>query len=350
MACHIPAQAQGAGIAYVSNQQGGVSVIDIASMTVTSTLDIAAHGPRGIGLTDDGGKLVTANMSDENISVIDTASGKVLRQVTIGRNPEFVRVRGQTAYVTYEPRSAGSASPAATPAAPAAARAAKPDDDDDLPGHIAIIDLATGRQILDIVGKPQTEGVEFSPDGSQLIVTNESDNSLSVLDGATGRLVRTVSVAAYGERPRGVKHSPDGHTYVVTMELSGKLLVLDEKLELVRQIATGKSPYGVAFDRAGGRVFVAANKDKTLQVFDARTWEKIKDIPTAERCWHFSFTPDDRQILLACGKSNEVLVIDAQRLEVTRHIAGLNLPWGIVTFPRSMGSIDSPFQPLSVQH
>jgi hypothetical protein len=28
---------------------------------------------------------------------------------------------------------------------------------------------------------------------------------------------------------------------------------------------------------------------------------------------------------------------------------GLNMPWGIVTFPRSMGSIDSPAQTLSVQ-
>jgi YVTN family beta-propeller protein len=344
----VLAAGPGAGLAYVSNQQGGVSVIDLATLSVTATFDIAAHGPRGIGLTDDGARLVTANMGDENITVLDTATGKVLRQVVIGRNPEFVRVRGQTAYVTYEPRNPGPAAAAAAPgtAAPAAAPA-KPDkagkagdDDDDLPGHIAIVDLASGRQLLDIVGKPQTEGVEFSPDGSQLVVSNESDNSLSVLDSATGRLIRTVSVAAHGERPRGIKRSPDGRSYVVTLELSGKLLVLDDKLEVLREVATGKTPYGVAFDRSGGRVFVAANKDKLLQVFDTKTWEKIRDIPTAERCWHFSFTPDDRQILLACGKSNEVLVIDAQRLEVTQHIGGLHMPWGIVTYPRSLGSID----------
>jgi YVTN family beta-propeller protein len=332
LACHGAALAQGAGVAYVSNQQGGVSVIDLATLAVTANLDIAAHGPRGIGLSDDGKRLVTANMGNENISVIDTASGKVVRQVTIGRNPEFVRVRGQLAYITYEPRSAGGPAGAAAPA--------KPDDDDDAPGHIAIVDLASGQAIRDIVGKPQTEGVEFSRDGSQLIVTNESDNSLSVLDAASGKLLRTVALAAYGDRPRGVKRSPDGRTYVVTLELSGKLLVLNEQLELVRQLPTARTPYGVAFDRAGSRVFVAANKDKLLQVFDTATWEKIKDVPIGDRCWHFSFTPDDRRILVACGKSNEVVVIDARSLEVTGHIAGLNMPWGIVTFPRSMGSID----------
>jgi len=332
-----PAGAQDAGLAYVSNQQGGVTVIDLASMGVRATFDVGAHGPRGIGLSDDGSRLVTANMGDGNVSIIDTASGKLLHQVAIGRNPEFVRVRGQTAFVTYEPT--GGAPPAAG-AAPPAASAAAHGDDDDVPGHIAIIDIASGRQVLDIVGKPQTEGVEFSADGSQLIVTNESDNSLSVLDSATGHLLRTVSVADYGSRPRGIKRSPDGRQFVVTLELSGKLLVLDEQLKVVRQIATARTPYGVAYDRAGARVFVAANKDRLLQVFDTATWDKIKEIPTGERCWHFSFTPDDRQILLACGKSNEVLVIDAQRLEVTRHIAGLSMPWGIVTYPRSKGSID----------
>jgi len=330
--CHLAANAEGAGVAYVSNQQGGVSVIDLSTMAVKGTIDISAHGPRGIGLSDDGSRLVTANMGDGNVSIIDTASGKVERQVAIGRNPEFVRVLGQLAYITYEPRSGGGAPPPA---------GAAPDNDDDaVPGHIAIVDLASGKTLRDIVGKPQTEGVEFSGDGSQLIVTNESDNSLSVLDNATGKLVRTVPVAAYGQRPRGIKRSPDGHTYVVTLELSGKLLVLNEQLDLVRQVPTAKTPYGVAFDRSGSRVFVAANKDKLLQVFDTATWTKVKDIPTADRCWHFSFTPDDRQILLACGKSDAVLVIDAGTLAVTGRIAGLNMPWGIVTFPRSMGSID----------
>ena len=158
-------------------------------------------------------------MGDGNISIIDTASGKVARQVSIGRNPEFVRVRGHIAYITYEPRSGGGTVPAG-PAAPA-----QPADDDDLPGHIAIVDLATGQTLRDIVGKPQTEGIEFSRDGSQLIVTNESDNSLSVIDTASGTLVRTVSLAAYGDRPRGIKRSPDSSSVTTNVRPSGERLM-----------------------------------------------------------------------------------------------------------------------------
>jgi YVTN family beta-propeller protein len=120
------------------------------------------------------------------------------------------------------------------------------------------------------------------------------------------------------------------------------MLVLNEKLEVIKEISTGKTPYGVSFDRDGKRIFVAANKEKSLQVFDAVTFEKIKDISTGDRCWHFSFTPDDQQILLACGKSNEIVVIDANKLEVIKRIPDQEMPWGIVTFPKSMGSLDRP--------
>ena len=77
-------------------------------------------------------------------------------------------------------------------------------------------------------------------------------------------------------------------------------------------------------------------------MYDAKTLDKIKDIPTGDRCWHFTFTPDDQNILLACVKSKEVVVIDTQKLEVTKHITDKQMPWGIVTYPKSMGSLDKP--------
>ena len=332
----IAADAPARGVAYVSNQQGAVSVLNLDTLEVGATLDVAAKGPRGIGITADGKWLVTANMNDANISVIDTASGALLRHVPIGKNPEFVRVLGQHAFVTFEPQS----HPPGAGGKPEVKDAKGGEDEDKTPGHIAVVDLADGKLLLDIVGKPETEGVEIAAGGTQLLVTNESDNSISVLDLATGRMLRNVPVGQYGNRPRGIKVSPDGHTIVTTLELAGKLLVFDEQFTLVKEVPTGKTPYGVAFDRAGKRLFVASNKDKLLQVFDTATWEKIKDIPTGDRCWHFSFTPDDRQVLVACGKSNEVVVVDAQTLEVSKRIGNLAAPWGIVTYPKSMGSID----------
>jgi len=97
----------------------------------------------------------------------------------------------------------------------------------------------------------------------------------------------------------------------------------------------------VSFDREGKRLFVATSKAKILEVYDTSNFEKIKEIPTGRRCWHFSFSPDDKDILLACGKSDEVLVIDTEKLEVTKHIPNKEIPWGVVAYPKSMGSLDN---------
>ena len=324
-----------AGKAYVTNQDGGVMVIDLATMETTSNIDIQATGPRGIGITADGKWLVTANKDGNNISIVDTATGALVKQVAIGKNPEFLRVRGYMAYVTYEP------SPTTGGAQQSSETAAKNDDDDKLPGHIAIVDLKKGKVIKDIVGKPETEGLEFSNDGKKLVVTNESDDSITVHDLKTGKLLKNVSIGDFGKRPRGIKVAPDGKSYISTLEFSDKLLILDSKFKPIKTIDTGKSPYGVSYDRAGKRIFIASSKEKALQVYDANTFEKIKDIHTGDRCWHFSFTPDDKNILLACGKSSEIVVIDADTLEVTKRIEDKQLPWGVVTYPKSMGSLDT---------
>ena len=324
------------GVAYVSNQDGGVTVIDLDTMEAKGSVDIGAKGPRGIGVTTDGKWLVTANKDSGNISVVDTSGATPAKFVTIGKNPEFVRVMGDMAYVTYEP-SAKSGPPPKP-----GTKEASDDNKEKIPGRIAIVDIKQGKVIQEIIGKPETEGVEFSQDGKEMFVTNESDNSITVYDLKSGNLLKSIPVGKYGERPRGIKTSLDGKTIVTTLEFSDKMLVLNDKFEVVKEVATGKTPYGISFDRKGERIFVAANKEKTLQVFDAKTFEKIKDIPTGERCWHFSFTPDDQQILLACGRSNEIVVIDVNKLEVTKRISDKDMPWGIVTYPKSMGSLDKP--------
>lgn len=326
------------GVAYVSNQEGGVIVIDLETMETKGSVDVGAKGPRGIGVTADGKWLVTANKDDGNISVVDTTGTSGPKFVIIGKNPEFVRVMGDRAYVTYEPSAISGPPPKL------GAEVAKGSDDKEekIPGRIAIVDLKNGKVISEIIGKPETEGVEFSKDGKQMFVTNESDNSITVHDMNSGKLLKSIPVGKYGERPRGIKSSPDGKTIVTTLEHADKMLVLNDKFEVIKEVSTGKTPYGVSFNRAGNRIFVATNKEKALQVFDSKTFEKIKDIPTGDRCWHFSFTPDDQQILVACGKSNEIIVIDANKLEVTKRISDKDMPWGIVTYPKSMGSLDRP--------
>jgi len=322
--------------AYVTSQDAGVSVIDLATMEVVKTFDIKATSPRGLGVTADGKKLVVATRENESISVIDIATGEVLKQIVVGKNPEFVRIQGDFAYVSSEPSSKGG-----PPPKPGSEPEEDDDDEEKIPAKIAVVDLIKGEKIREITGGPETEGIEFSKDGTQLVITNEADNTVTVHNIASGELVKTIHTHEYGDRPRGIKASPDGSTFLATLEYGNKFMVLDKDFNFVKTVDTAETPYGISYDAKGERIFVATNKAKLLQVFDAKSFEKIKDIPTGNRCWHFSFTPDDKQILLACGKSDAIFVIDADKLEVTKQIVVKDMPWGLVTYPKAMGSLDA---------
>lgn len=325
--------------AYVTSQKGGITVIDIASKEVISEINIESSGPRGIGISSDGKYLITANKGDANLSIIDRSSEEVVHQVEVGKNPEFIRVFNDLVFVSTEPASTGK------PPAEKKEMEAKDDDDDDdddrTPAQIAVVDIKQAKKLREIQGGPETEGIEFNLEEDKIIVTNEADNTITVHDLTSGDLLKTIDVEPYGDRPRGIKMSPKGDMYVSTLEHSDNFIVLDKDFNHQQTIETGKNPYGVSFDMTGDRLFVASSKAKLLEVFDANDFSKIKDIPLdGKRCWHFTFTPDNSELLMACGRSDELVVVDIKSLEVTGRIPVQGIPWGVVTYPKSIGSLD----------
>jgi YVTN family beta-propeller protein len=330
----LAAPALARDVAYVTSQGDGVAVVDAADLTVARTVDLGDSGPRGLALTPDGKYLLTANQKTADLAVIDTASLKVVRRVPIGKNPEFLRILpgGGKAFVTYEPGSKGGPP-------------GKGGDDDDegpkIPAEVAVIDLSTWKVVHSIVGAPETEGIEFSADQKTLAITNEGDDTVTVYDVGSYKLLKTVDLHGHGHRPRGIKLSPDGAHYVVTMEDSNNFVVLDRDFNFVKSVPTATGPYGVAFDKAGKRIVVAAARAARLQVFDAASYEPLADVAVGKRCWHFTFTPDESRLVLACGRSNDLEVVDATSYKLTKTVPGFKLPWGIVTYPKAYGSLET---------
>jgi YVTN family beta-propeller protein len=329
---HAPAAAAG-DVAYVSNQGDGVTVLDTRTLKPVARI-VVGPGPRGLGITPDGRWLLTANKETADVSVVDTASLAEVKRIPVGANVEFMRISpdGSRAFVTYEPSSRGK---------PSAAKAGE-SDEAAVPAEVAVIDLRNWTVVGRMKAALETEGVEFSPDRLSMIVANEGENTIAVYELATLRKVKTIDVSPFGDRPRGVKLSPDGKSYVVTLENSNNFLLMDAGFNVVKTVPTAKGPYGVAFDPEGRQIWIAAARGRELQVFDATSLAPVASIPVGKRCWHFSFTPDGRKVLLACGRSNAVEVIDPKAYKVTDVLQGYELPWGIVTYPKSAGTLDAP--------
>ncbi len=84
---NLSANAADRGVAYVSNQDGGITVIDLNTHSAQATIDVKAEGPRGLGISVDGKLLIVATRENGSTSLIDTKTNKTLVRV----NPKFYR-------------------------------------------------------------------------------------------------------------------------------------------------------------------------------------------------------------------------------------------------------------------
>lgn len=324
-------------VAYVTEENGGLSVIDLNKLQVIRRIRPKDVAPRGIGITFDGQFVITANKDTADAAVFSTRRLHLVQRIPVGDNPEFVKFHpsGQWFFTSYEPGS--TAGPPTEPSG-----ADEEEEENEPPAQIVQFNVPSWTRVKSFTAGMETEGLEFSRDGKYLIVANEAQNTIGVYEVDSGKGVRTLDLKTYGSRPRGIKVSPDGNSYACTMEASGTLLKLDQNFNVIQTVATAAKPYGVSFDRAGQRIFVAAAAAKKLQIYSANSLQLIGEAPIGQRCWHFTFTPDDSKLLLACGRSNAVYVIDAKTYGVIKIIGGFQMPWGIITYPRSFGSLGLP--------
>lgn len=323
-------------VAYVTEEDDGIAVIDLTTLEVVKRVHPANVAPRGLGLTFNGEYLFTANKNTADATVFNTRGlrMKLVKRIHVGDNPEFVKINpsGTAMFTSYEPGSTGG------PPTPGQVE----EQEEGPPSEIVSFSTKDWSREKNFIAGISTEGLEFSADGKELIVANEAQNSLGVYDVATGKLIKDIDLSKIGRRPRGVKRSPIGAGYAVTMEGSGTLVLLDPDFKILRWIQTDAKPYGVAFDKSGRRIFVAAAAAQKLQVFSADTMKPLGETPIGKRCWHFTFTPDGSKLLIACGRSNNVYVIDANTYKTFKIINGFHTPWGILAYPRSYGSLGLP--------
>jgi YVTN family beta-propeller protein len=183
---------------YVANAfDNTVSVIDTASNRVVATIPVGTF-PDGVATTPDGSRAYVTNEFDATVSVIDTASNKVVATIPVGGNPSGVATTpdGTHAYVTSSNF-----------------------------GTVSVIDRASNTVVDTIPVGVFPTGVATTPVGIHpperddrrhqplAYVTNQVDNTVSVIDTAGNTVVATIPV---GDNPNGVAITPDGTRAYVT--------------------------------------------------------------------------------------------------------------------------------------
>jgi YVTN family beta-propeller protein len=147
---------------YVANQgSSSVTVIDVASNTVKTTISGAGIGPQGIAITPDGKTAYVTDHGTDTVTVIDVGSNTVrsgaglpINLTLAGNNPYGIAITpdGKTAFVACE----GGA----------------------VNGTVTVLDLTANPPVLKtgftnpILGFNSPTAVAITPDGTTAYVTN----------------------------------------------------------------------------------------------------------------------------------------------------------------------------------
>lgn len=139
-------------------------------------------------------------------------------------------------------------------------------------------------------------------------VTNEKDNTLSVIDTEKLEVIKTVKI---GQRPRGVILSKDGKWVIVCASDDNQVEVYDAKtLEFVKSLPSGPDPELLILHPDGKRLYVANEDDNLVTVVDIEESKVISDIPVGVEPEGLGMSPDGNILVNTSETTNMAHFID----------------------------------------
>lgn len=313
---------------YVSNEdEDTVTVIDANKGTVVDSI-VVGKRPRGVKVDPRGRQLYVAvsglpkcppttpdeecaklarDRNADGVAVVDLRTRKLLRVLPAGSDPEQFDVTrdGHKVFVSNEDSA-----------------------------RVSVLEVASGRVAGTITVGREPEGVRIAPDGRWVLVTSETDSAVSIIDARTHTLVRSVPV---GLRPRDMAFTPDSASAYVTGEADASLhriTIPAGETQKVLQLRSETRPMGIVLDARRARAYVSTGRGGTVAVIALAGEPKLEtEVAVGKRPWGIALSADGRELYTANGPSNDVSVVDTDKLTVTRHIAVGKGPWGVAVGP-----------------
>lgn len=196
---------------------------------------------------------------------------------------------------------------------------------------VSILDAASGSATTTVrVGRGPHE-VEVLADGKTAAVSDygkagEPGHTVTLVDLARGVAVATIELGE-GTRPHGLEALADGRL-LVTAEGTRELLVVDPKSRVVvARIPTQKQvSHMVVASPDGSRAFVANIGSGSVSVADLKKNAILADIATGAGAEGIDVTPDGREVWVTNREAGTVSVLDARTPGVLATIPAPKFP------------------------
>ena len=254
---------------------GTVSSLPLARTALASSATASGH-------------VFTADEHGNSISRIDLRSGRVeIAQVAITpHNVQYVAAGNRLLAVGMPAGSADGHSGDSHESSPQTGRLIVLDAGDIGSGKVVSVDI--GAHPAHVVADRE---------GARAFATNSSDNTVSVIDLATGSIIKAI---ATGDYPHGLRMSPDGRSIYVANVQDGTVTVIDTaSLSEAARIKVGSAPVQVGFTPDGSRVYVSLRDENKVAVIDTATRQVSARIEVGRSPIQVHATPDSRFVYVA---------------------------------------------------
>ncbi|WP_135078788.1 PQQ-dependent catabolism-associated beta-propeller protein [Terasakiella sp. SH-1] len=110
-------------------------------------------------------------------------------------------------------------------------------------------------------------------------------------------------------------------TIYVSNEKDDTVSILDSKtMEVVRTIEVGQRPRGIILSKDNKKLFICTSDDDTVEVYDTATEKKIGELPSGADPELFALHPDNRRLYIANEDDALTTVVDVESSEVLAQI------------------------------
>ncbi len=272
---------------YVSD--GGsstLSAIDTATNKVVLNISVNSN-PQGVAVTPNGEFIYVTNHGNSFVSVVDTNTNTVVANVSVGVNPIGVAIdmKGDTAYVTSGTKggtlteintsnyniiqsSVIGGGPIGIAVSPFSGLLYVADSSLD---NVSVINASSTNTVAQIKVGLYPTSVSISPDGMFAYVTNNDSNTISVIDLADNKVIKNISV---GQGPYSSAVSPNDEILYVVNKYSNNVYAINTSdYSVISVINVGSEPSGVAVNPNGQYLYVSNYGSSTVSVISTSTYQ-----------------------------------------------------------------------------
>jgi DNA-binding beta-propeller fold protein YncE len=209
---------------------------------------------------------------------------------------------------------------------------------------LALVDPASGRVIANVQENGITgHEVAASPDGRFAFVPiygnsgvgkpGTDGRTIDVIDLPTRKIVRTIEFN-YGARPHCAVFGPDGLFYVTT-ELDHSVTIIDPTtFKIVDAIPTGQpESHMLAISRDGARGYTANVAPGTVSVLDIKARKTLAIIPVSGEVQRIALSPDGQWVFTADQTKPQLAVLSTATNSVKSWVPLSGLGYGSAVTP-----------------